>query len=167
MQRSLVPRFKYCSRECRSLSERNRVTVHCKVCGTPYEVIPSEVPKIVTCSKECRMRYSLSTIANMPRHGTKPELLFEAFAGERVKRTSDGTFFVTLKGGKAKNPDFVVRPYRERKVIEVFGDYWHQIEEEPDLIARYAEAGYRCLIIWEHEIYDGSFRDKFLRFFSC
>lgn len=39
--------------------------------------------------------------------------------------------------------------------IEVYGDYWHQ----NDTINReeiYAKSGYKCLVLWEHEIQEYS-----------
>ena len=48
------------------------------------------------------------------------------------------------------------------KVIEVFGDYWHSQRftgmtpdnHEQHVKTLYAEAGFNCLIIWEHELED-------------
>jgi G:T-mismatch repair DNA endonuclease (very short patch repair protein) len=56
-------------------------------------------------------------------------------------------------------PDFV-HSNGNRKVIEVFGDFWHgeiitghsKEEEVRQRMARYKEAGFGCLIIWEHEL---------------
>lgn len=52
-------------------------------------------------------------------------------------------------------PDFTHK--RDKCVIEMFGDYWHTLSPEPKLgeeerRSRYREAGYRCLVIWEHEL---------------
>lgn len=51
-----------------------------------------------------------------------------------------------------KNPDFT--HIEEKKVIELFGDYWHQGEDPNIRINHFNESGYECLIIWEHELKD-------------
>lgn len=159
---------RFCSNDCRHLAERSRVTIECRTCGKPFEIIPSYVGKVFSCSRECRAIYILTVVhPAMPRHNTKPERDFEAFASAWVRRTSDGKFFVNLPNGRIKNPDFVVLPFGSRKVVEVFGSYWHPAEEEATLTALYKEAGYECLVVWDYELKDGSFKDKFLRFLDC
>lgn len=37
-------------------------------------------------------------------------------------------------------------------VVEVFGDYWHQGEDPSVCIDAFAAAGYKCAVIWEHEM---------------
>ena len=100
-----------------------------------------------------------------PNHSTKPELLFEKLESDVVTRTSGGKFYVTLKTGRCKNPDFVVGKYADRKLVEIFGRYWHQKpNEEEELISAYKEVGYDCLVIWDDEVYDLSYKDKFAKF---
>lgn len=52
---------------------------------------------------------------------------------------------------RRKVPDFIATN-GEKKVIEVFGDFWHKEVEEQSLIKSYTKAGYDCLVIWEHEV---------------
>ena len=60
----------------------------------------------------------------------------------------------------ALHPDFM--HISDTKVIEVFGDYWHNPETNPSLeghrteggrINAYRYYGYKCLVLWESEIY--------------
>lgn len=44
---------KFCSRECRFFADRIKVDKTCKVCGTRFQVRPSESRKYSTCSKPC------------------------------------------------------------------------------------------------------------------
>jgi hypothetical protein len=67
-----------------------------------------------------------------------------------IEYVGNGRWWRLLPGGARKNPDFKVRG--ENKVIEVFGDYWHQDENPDALINQYRGAGIDCLVIWEHEI---------------
>lgn len=66
--------------------------------------------------------------------------------------TGNGSFWVTFKNGKRKNPDFVFKNCN--KVIEHYGDYWHKNDSEENIINLYNEIGYKCLVIWEHELKD-------------
>lgn len=40
----------------------------------------------------------------------------------------------------------------KKKVIEVFGDYWHSGENPINRISNYKKFGFDCLVIWEHEL---------------
>lgn len=59
---------------------------------------------------------------------------------------------------EGQNPDFVDR--ENKKIIEVFGDYWHGKEftgkdpekNEKEKVENFKKHGYRTLIIWEHEL---------------
>lgn len=66
-------------------------------------------------------------------------------------------------GGKV--PDFVNMDGK-KQVIELFGDYWHQGQGIDKLARHYAGYHYGCLVIWEHEIYEGRerLRRKILEF---
>ncbi len=44
----------------------------------------------------------------------------------------------------------------QKKVIEMFGDYWHQGQNPQDKIDRYAKSGFDCLVIWERELKEKS-----------
>lgn len=39
-----------------------------------------------------------------------------------------------------------------KKLIELFGDYWHAGEDPQDKINFYKSLGWDCLVIWEHEL---------------
>jgi hypothetical protein len=48
-------------------------------------------------------------------------------------------------------PDFI-NINGQKKVIEHFGYYWHRGENPQDIIDRYSEYGFKCLVIWENEL---------------
>jgi len=69
-----------------------------------------------------------------------------------VEYTGSGDFWVKLFD-RFKNPDFVVRPFSQtKKVIEVYGDYWHRNDSAQDIISLYKKRNISCLVLWEHEI---------------
>lgn len=63
-----------------------------------------------------------------------------------------------------KVPDFVYE--NGKKAIEVFGDYWHRGEDPQDRIEAFADHGWDCLVIWEHELNETSLIDKINQFFE-
>lgn len=65
----------------------------------------------------------------------------------------DGKIWFTGKSG-CYNPDFLSK--NPKHIIEVFGDYWHNLpkikDRDEERIKTYFRYGYRALIIWEHEL---------------
>lgn len=55
---------------------------------------------------------------------------------------------VILEG---KNPDFI-NCNGQKKIIELFGTYWHETSEERYRKEHFSKYGYDTLIIWEHEL---------------
>jgi len=52
-------------------------------------------------------------------------------------------------------PDFT-RLDGIKQVIEVFGSYWHSLEDEEKKKVIYRKFGYGCLVIWEYDIWIGN-----------
>lgn len=50
-------------------------------------------------------------------------------------------------------PDFV-NVNGKKKVIELFGTYWHRGQHIEDRIEEYAKFGFGCLVIWENELHN-------------
>lgn len=60
-----------------------------------------------------------------------------------------------IKDGKnIFNPDFINE--EKKKIVEVFGDYWHNLptkrELDEEILKAYSKHGYETLVIWEHEL---------------
>ena len=79
---------------------------------------------------------------------------------ELYKYTGDGRLRIKLLNGKWKKPDFIYES--ERKIIEVFGRYWHRNDDPKQLIDEYKKVGWDCLVIWEDEM--AGIRDDILAF---
>lgn len=58
-----------------------------------------------------------------------------------------GDFSLWIDG---KNPDFIKK--KDKKIIEVFGNYWHEKNDEYKRYLHFKNLGYKLLVIWEHEI---------------
>lgn len=87
---------------------------------------------------------------SLKRKPTKPEIaldriLQDLFPGE-YKYVGD---FQTWIGGK--NPDFM-NVNGQKKLIEMFGDYWHQGENPQKRIDHFKQFGFNTLVIWQSEL---------------
>jgi very-short-patch-repair endonuclease len=98
----------------------------------------------------------LKAISKVPN---KPETILNQLTPIEVRYVGNRSFWVRIKllvDGeyviKNKNPDFKITG--QKKVIELYGDYWHKNDNPEDIINAYKEIGYDCLIIWESEIYN-------------
>ena len=161
---------KYCSVACHNYAQTKKVKVGCTICGNEVERKPSELKKYnaALCSQECANKYFLERIVFFQSHcNTKPERMFDEQTPDYINQTSNGKFYVNFASGKIKNPDFIVRPVNQtKKVIEVFGRYWHKPEEEADIVKQYKQVGYDCLVLWEEEVYENTYHDKLESFLS-
>lgn len=159
---------RYCSVACYDKAQINRVKVNCTICGKELERTPSQAARsnAALCSEECIKKYFLERIVFFQsRTNTKPERMFNEQTPKHINRTSGGQFYINFSNGKVKNPDFIVRPVNKTKqVIEIFGRYWHKPEEEAELIEKYRQAGYDCLVLWEDEVYKETYQDKLRTF---
>ena len=73
------------------------------------------------------------------------ELLESLYPGQ-WKYTGDFSFAIN-----GKCPDFV-NANGQKKIIELFGDYWHRGQSPQDRIDAFRPFGYETLVIWEHEL---------------
>lgn len=62
------------------------------------------------------------------------------------KFVGDGKFILA-----GKCPDFL-NCNGQKKVIELFGDYWHRNDNPQKRIRLFAKYGFKTLIIWEREL---------------
>lgn len=69
-----------------------------------------------------------------------------------VKYVGDSSHWFEIDE-KMVNPDFLVLPFEEtKKVIEVYGDYWHYKDNPQDRVDLFAKIGIKCLVIWGSEL---------------
>ena len=95
---------------------------------------------------------------------TKPELklmgILEDF--KDWEYVGNGKFWLRTKI-KCRVPDFINR--NQKKIIEVYGDYWHKGENPNDKISEYREIGWDCIVIWESEIMSDDFDIEKIKYF--
>jgi len=79
----------------------------------------------------------------------KKELWLEAFIKNLslpYRYVGDGEFIL---GGKC--PDYL-NTNGQKKLVELFGDYWHKDEDSQERIDYFAQYGFQTLIVWEYEL---------------
>lgn len=116
--------------------------------------------KIMAIREKAHSSYKLSP--------NKPETLIISKQFPNLKFTGDHSFWVNFKNKTHKNPDFIVKPFHiNKKVIEVWGEYWHRNEDPYDLIKKYNEIGIQCLILPYKKIRDNQFDDIIRNFINA
>lgn len=69
---------------------------------------------------------------------------------------------VMVLGGKV--PDFV-NVNGQKKIIELYGDYWHRNDNPQDRIDMFKKLGWDTIVIWGHELKDAqNLKNKLLEF---
>ncbi len=99
---------------------------------------------------EVRDKQTKAILAGSHIRPTKAEYdlgkLIELACPGEYKYTGDGVHIIN-----GMCPDFS-NVNGQKKVIEMFGDYWHQGKDPQVKIDKYAEFGFDCLVIWEGEL---------------
>ena len=93
-------------------------------------------------------------LAQHKKPNKKEQFLIKLFQENKLpyRFVGDGKLII---GGKC--PDFV-NVNGQKKIIEMFGDYWHNKpnmkyhQTEKGTIEHYKNFGFRTLVIWEHEL---------------
>ena len=141
---------------------------------------PSKLPNCRDCgkqlidyrSKRCSDCSYIKTLGKRIKANhkspNKPEKflnkLLQKLMLKEYKFVGDGKLII---GGFC--PDFV-NINGQKKIIEMFGDYWHNLpkskkQDKRRLIA-YNKVGYKTLIVWEHELKDINLLSKKIRNFN-
>lgn len=93
---------------------------------------------------EFRDKCVKATMAALKLRPTKPEKILTSELGLFWRYVGDGQLIIG-----SKCPDFW---NGDHKIIELFGDFWHRDHNPQDWVDYYAKWGYKCLVIWEHEL---------------
>lgn len=104
--------------------------------------------------KEIAKRVIPSRLVCSNKRPTDPELAVQEYLDSKYPNEWRYNGYANEKiiiGTKV--PDFV-NINGKKQVLEVFGVYWHKIDEVESLKAYYAKYGFDCIIIWENECND-------------
>ena len=90
-------------------------------------------------------------LENQGRKPTKPEMclteILQKYFPNEYRYVGDGQVWIARK-----NPDFIHN--NDRRLIELYGLYWHKPEEADERIAHFNKYNFSTLIIWENELSD-------------
>jgi very-short-patch-repair endonuclease len=145
------------------------IKYYCVDCGKKISIGHMRCHKCASISlwKDEDFRgYNLkSSFKNRLIKPNKPEKvlikLLSLILPKEYKYVGDGQ--VILKGF---NPDFI-NVNGQKKIIELFGDYWHSKTQSRDRkrLGAYKSLGYKTLIIWDYELKDlEKLKEKILYF---
>lgn len=115
-----------------------------------------------TCSPEARTKRVRNAARALTVHPNKAEKKLEEILNDlNLSYKFTGDFSFILNG---KCPDFV-NTNGQKKIIELFGDYWHRNDSGEDRINDFKQFGYDTLIVWESELKNiDALKDKLLSF---
>lgn len=131
-----------------------------------------EGPKCIDCGKEL-YKYSKKTIrcrsCALKYLWTMKDFQKKQALAHKLKPNKSENFLITLLNKNfpkeykyvgnfqfwvnGKNPDFM-NINGQKKLIELFGNYWHRNEEPRNRIRHFKKYGFNTLIIWERELKD-------------
>lgn len=100
-------------------------------------------------NKEYREKQTKAILKGLFRRPTKPEQkLINLIQQYNLPFDYIGDGKIVINGFC---PDFIDNDGSKR-IIEVFGDYWHRNDSEEERKEVFAKYGFKTLIIWEHEL---------------
>lgn len=126
----------------------------CPICGKKVWVCPYHQDRPKYCSLRCSAIASLQKARPKPNKSEQSLIDLINQAKLPFKYTGDGKLVI---GGMV--PDFA-NCNGKKDLLELFGDYYHSPKvtsanwkrSELGRIMAYNSLGYRCLVIWEHEL---------------
>lgn len=165
---------KFCSIKCRgkwkTKQDNTKINFVCNHCGKKFFIYPCEKNKRIACSIRCSKKLHWQNpgfVAKQMKarnvYPNKTELNLEKFLSKvfpnEYKYVGDGQFILA-----GKCPDFV-NVNGQKKIIELYGDYWHKGQNPQDRIDLFAKFGWGTLIIWEKEMKNETLlKEKLLNF---
>ena len=118
---------------------------HCKHCDKELRHYKNKTGSCFDCWLQFE---SIKTWSVRP---TKPEKVIQALLDKHFPKEWKYVGNGKVWFGK-KNPDFM-NVNGQKKLIEVYGDYWHKGEDPQERINHFKQYGFDTLVIWENECY--------------
>lgn len=137
------------------------IRIACKDAGRNKKI--GEATKKFWQNQEWAARQAKAMNKGLCIRPNKPEMailnILEELFPNQWKYTGD--FSLVIDG---KSPDFA-NVNGQKKLIEMFGDYWHKGEDPEDRAKIFKPFGYKTLVVWQHELEDiNLLKDKMKEF---
>ena len=108
-----------------------------------------------------RVRKAKQACGRNGPNGSELKLLF-LLEELRLPYAYNGNAEILIVGGKASD---YVNVNGQKKLVELYGDYWHRGDNPQKRIDYFAKFGFQTLVIWEHELADPeAVKQKLLEF---
>lgn len=134
----------FCSRKCAAKRREKAVTIHCPVCNKPVRRTIAQFKRSRNGRVFCCRKHAVAwNLLNGGMNNLETDFLAMF---PNLQFVGDGTLWLWDDDG-CFNPDFLLP--NSRKVIELFGDWWHRDQDPQDRINRCRAVGYDCLVVWE------------------
>ncbi len=122
--------------------------------------------KVSKSAKRCAICSMKELFRSLNNKKNKSETFLEFILKKNVpkeyKYVGNGRFFI-----EKYNPDFI-NINGQKKIIELFGDYWHNKpgikEKDARKMKVYKNYGYDCLVIWEKDLKKNNLEKRILDF---
>jgi len=121
------------------LSEKHRASI-----GKASKRVWARISEEKKNEWAANIRKGLQCFPNKPESAIL-SILDSMYPGQ-WKFVGDGQLIIS-----GKNPDFI-NINGQKKIIELFGDYWHRGQNPQDRIDTFRPFGFDTLVIWEHEL---------------
>jgi len=128
----------------------------CQLCGKVYYVKASRKDRTKYCSRHCanivashspnRVASWVKSIHNRPNNLEKKIIAICKEYNLPYVYVGSGDFILA-----GKNPDFL-NTDGKKNLIEIFGDAFHQPEEENQRYKLFSHYGFRTLVLWESKL---------------
>lgn len=167
IKRSLIKKHNVCSAECLKELHEDLMTGNKYLSGHKHSEETKKKLSVASKNNFKDINYIKKWQKSLHNLPNKLEQYFDVNTPSEVVYTGNGKFFLSFKNGTNKNPDFIVKD--KRKVIELFGKYWHREDDPQELIQQYSEIGFECLVFWDYEVYQDTENvlRKVNKFISC
>jgi len=150
-----VHRKKHCSRKCYYKSQigqqRSGKLLRCKTCNKEIWVKTAVLKRsksgVFFCKYSCFTRHWKKNLLPimLKKRCRKPNKPEKELASKIRKfgfvYVGDCKFMIGTK-----NPDYIHKS--KKKIVELFGDYWHESHEVPQRKKFFRDNGYECLVVW-------------------
>jgi len=144
------------ARKNKRFSAEHKKNLSCalkEICSQPaHRQKLSEIRKVLWMNPSYREKIVKSVLKSVCAKPNKQEALLSRVLQKVVPNeylyVGDGSLVIA-----GKCPDFM-NVNGKKRLIELYGDYWHRGENPQERIAYFKQFGFETLVIWEHELKD-------------
>lgn len=136
------------------LKERVREVRKCEFCNKEFTCYKKSTQKF--CCQQCSGHWNLHNNTFNVKINSWEERI-NKLTNNNVEYVGNHSFWITLKNKDNKtfykNPDFIISPFSiNKKVIEVWGNWWHRNDDIESLKNAYFKKGIKVLFLRDEDM---------------